>query len=48
MIVHEPLLDEVFDEAVLRWLTYAAAIVGVLAAGHRTAQRQGQQSINVG
>jgi YjbE family integral membrane protein len=48
MIVHEPLLDEVFDEAVLRWLTYAAAIVGVLAAGHRTAQRQAQQSINVG
>jgi YjbE family integral membrane protein len=46
MIVHEPLLDEVFDEAVLRWLTYAAAIAGVLAAGHWAAQRQAQRSIN--
>jgi YjbE family integral membrane protein len=34
MIVHEPLLDDVFDEAVLRWIAYAAAIAGVLAAGH--------------
>jgi len=34
MIVHEPLLDDVFDEAALRWLAYAAAIAGVLAAGH--------------
>ena len=33
MIVSEPLLADVFDEAVLRWATYAAAIAGVLAAG---------------
>jgi YjbE family integral membrane protein len=46
MIVHEPLLDEIFDEAVLRWLTYAAAIAGVLAAGHWAAQRRPQHSIN--
>jgi YjbE family integral membrane protein len=48
MIVHEPLLDDVFDEAVLRWITYAAAIAGVLAAGHWAAARvqQQRQSIN--
>jgi YjbE family integral membrane protein len=46
MIVHEPLLDEIFDEAALRWLTYAAAIAGVLAAGHWAAQRRPQHSIN--
>jgi YjbE family integral membrane protein len=47
MIVHEPLLDEVFDEAVLRWLAYAAAIAGVLAAGHWAASRVSpRQSIN--
>jgi YjbE family integral membrane protein len=34
MVVHEPLLVDVFDEAVLRWLAYCAAIAGVLAAGH--------------
>ena len=33
MIVGEPLLDEVFDEQVLRWGTYALAVVGVLASG---------------
>jgi YjbE family integral membrane protein len=33
MIVHEPLLEGVFDEAALRWLAYGAAIAGVLAAG---------------
>jgi len=33
MIVHEPLLDEIFDEKMLRWLAYAAAISGVLATG---------------
>jgi YjbE family integral membrane protein len=33
MIVDEPLLADVFDQAVLRWVTYAAAITGVLAAG---------------
>ena len=46
MIVHEPLLDDVFDEAALRWLTYAAAIAGVLAAGHWAAQRQAHRSLN--
>jgi len=39
MIIHEPLLDEVFDEAVVRWITYAAAIAGVLAAGRWAAAR---------
>ena len=39
MIIHEPMLDEIFDEAALRWLTYAAAIAGVLAAGHWAASR---------
>jgi YjbE family integral membrane protein len=33
LIVHEPLLEGVFDEAALRWLAYGAAIAGVLAAG---------------
>ncbi|MES2632613.1 MAG: TerC family protein [Pseudomonadota bacterium] len=33
MIVGEPLLANVFDEQLLRWATYAAAVVGVLAAG---------------
>jgi predicted tellurium resistance membrane protein TerC len=47
MIVHEPLLGEVFDEAVLRWLAYAAAIAGVLAAGHWAASRvKSRPSIN--
>jgi YjbE family integral membrane protein len=47
MIVQEPLLGEVFDEAVLRWLTYAAAIAGVLAAGHWAASRvKSRPSIN--
>jgi len=47
MIVHEPLLDDVFDEAVLRWLAYAAAIAGVLAAGHWAASRvNSRPSIN--
>lgn len=44
MIVHEPLLADVFDEAVLRWLTYAAAIAGVLVAGRWSARRQQQSS----
>jgi len=39
MIIHEPLLDQVFDEAVIRWITYAAAIAGVLAAGQWAATR---------
>jgi YjbE family integral membrane protein len=34
MIVHEPLLDEIFDENILRWVAYSAAIAGVLAAGN--------------
>ncbi|WP_048438296.1 TerC family protein [Caenimonas sp. SL110] len=33
MIVGEPLLADVFDEQVLRWATYALAVIGVLAAG---------------
>jgi YjbE family integral membrane protein len=43
MIVHEPLLDDIFDEAVLRWIAYAAAIAGVLAAGHWASR---QRSVN--
>jgi hypothetical protein len=47
MIVHEPLLGEVFDEAMLRWIAYAAAIAGVLAAGHWAAARvNSRPSIN--
>ena len=47
MIVHEPLLVDVFDEALLRWVTYAAAIAGVLAAGHWAAARMNSRpSIN--
>jgi YjbE family integral membrane protein len=45
MIVHEPLLDDVFDEAALRWLTYAAAVAGVLAAGHWAALRRPEQPL---
>jgi YjbE family integral membrane protein len=45
MIVHEPLLDDVFDEAALRWLTYGAAVAGVLAAGHWAAQRRPEQPL---
>jgi YjbE family integral membrane protein len=51
MIVSEPILDAVFDPPqlvnnVARWATYAAAVVGVLAAGRwavarRPAQPQG-------
>jgi YjbE family integral membrane protein len=33
MIVGEPLLREVFDQAAARWATYGAVIAGVLAAG---------------
>jgi YjbE family integral membrane protein len=33
MIVGEPLLAEVFDQALLRWGAYAIAVTGVLAAG---------------
>jgi YjbE family integral membrane protein len=40
MIVHEPLLEEIFDEALLRWTAYAAAIAGVLAAGHWTSRHR--------
>jgi YjbE family integral membrane protein len=46
MIIHEPLLDAVFDEAVIRWITYAAAIAGVLAAGHWAATRAQSRSLN--
>ena len=42
MVVGEPLLDEVFDEhAAARWATYAAAVIGVLAAGWWTTHRHG-------
>lgn len=41
MIVGEPLLDSVFDpHAIARWSTYAACILGVLAAGRWAARRQ--------
>jgi YjbE family integral membrane protein len=33
MIVHEPLLADVFDVRAWTWLTYAVAIAGVLATG---------------
>jgi YjbE family integral membrane protein len=46
MIVHEPLLEELFDEAMIRWITYAAAITGVLAAGQWAASRSHQHSLN--
>jgi YjbE family integral membrane protein len=46
MIIHEPLLDAVFDEAVIRWITYAAAIAGVLAAGQWAATRAQSRSLN--
>jgi YjbE family integral membrane protein len=39
MIVGEPLLDEMFDHATLRWSTYAAAVLGVLAAGRMAGRR---------
>jgi YjbE family integral membrane protein len=45
MIVHEPLLADVFDEAVVRWVTYAAAIAGVLAAGQWAARAAQQRSL---
>jgi YjbE family integral membrane protein len=41
MIVGEPLLDEVFDHALLRWATYGAAVLGVLAAGWWATNRRG-------
>ncbi|MRD48606.1 YjbE family putative metal transport protein [Caenimonas koreensis DSM 17982] len=44
MIVSEPLLADVFDETLLRWVTYAVAIVGVLAAG-AWASRQVRNSV---
>jgi len=43
MIVHEPLIDQYFDEAMLRWFAYAAAIAGVLAAGHWGARPPARQ-----
>ncbi len=39
MIVGEPLLDDVFEQSLVRWFTYAAAIAGVLAAA-RLARRR--------
>jgi YjbE family integral membrane protein len=46
MIVHEPLLVDVFDETALRWLAYALAIAGVLAAGHWAAGAARRRSAN--
>jgi YjbE family integral membrane protein len=46
MIIHEPLLEGLFDHAVIRWITYAAAIAGVLAAGHWAATRSNTPSLN--
>jgi YjbE family integral membrane protein len=40
MIVDEPLLDGVFEYSAARWLTYAVAVAGVLAAGWYTTRRQ--------
>ncbi|AMO23116.1 TerC family protein [Ramlibacter solisilvae] len=40
MIIHEPLLDEFFAEPVIRWITYAVTIAGVLAAGQWAATRE--------
>jgi len=45
MIVNEPLLDAVFDatdplNVAARWMTYAVAVVGVLAAGWWATRRQ--------
>jgi YjbE family integral membrane protein len=45
MIIAEPLLEDVFDEAAVRWATYLVAIVGVLAAG-RWATRHSVPSLN--
>jgi len=50
MIVGEPLLDSVFDadsQALARWATYAAAIVGVLGAGWLS-QRKAALTGNLG
>ena len=46
MVIHEPLLDQLFDEAVMRWITYAAAIAGVLAAGQWAATRESTRSLS--
>ena len=45
MVIGEPLLDAVFDPPELvntaaRWITYATAVVGVLAAGHWAVKRK--------
>jgi YjbE family integral membrane protein len=39
MIINEPLLDNVFDENVIRWATYAVAVAGVLGAGWWSTRR---------
>lgn len=38
MVMGEPLLRGVFEEAPVRWATYAVAMIGVLAAGWRAAR----------
>ena len=40
MIVAEPLLDQVFDEAAARWAIYLAVVAGVLALGWWSTQSQ--------
>lgn len=39
MIVDEPLLDDVFDRAAVRWAAYGAAVTGVLATAAWTRRR---------
>ena len=40
MIVGEPLLDELFDDAAARWIIYVTAVAGVLAAGWWVTRRR--------
>jgi YjbE family integral membrane protein len=46
MIVGEPLLREVFAQAPTRWVTYAAAVSAVLAAGWWASRTAGARSGN--
>jgi YjbE family integral membrane protein len=39
MIVDEPLLEDIFEHDMARWATYAAAVIGVLAAGRWAGRR---------
>ena len=45
MVVHEPLLDSIFDESTgARWAAYALTVVAVLAAGWWTTRRQSAEN----